>query len=106
MEKDQKTAEGIERIGRYRTGRTCKVMRLSVEGEAAEPHPGNRIQRSGVTEEQLKQEKVMERVYEPGRLYEALQQVKGNAGAAGIDKMTVEEFESRETELLGIIHEK
>lgn len=62
--------------------------------------------RSGVIEEQMKEEKVMERVYEPGRLYEALQQVKGNAGAAGIDKMTVEEFESRETELLGIIHEK
>jgi RNA-directed DNA polymerase len=54
----------------------------------------------------MKQEKVMERVYEPGRLYEAWQQVKKNAGAAGIDKMTVEEFTSRETELLGSIHEK
>jgi RNA-directed DNA polymerase len=54
----------------------------------------------------MKQEEVMERVYEPGRLYEAWQQVKRNAGAAGIDKVTVEEFESRESELLGIIHEK
>jgi group II intron reverse transcriptase/maturase len=54
----------------------------------------------------MKQENVMERVYEPGRLYEAWQQVKKNAGAAGIDKMTVEEFTSREAELLGIIHEK
>ena len=53
----------------------------------------------------MKQEEVMERVYEPGRLHEAWQQVKKNAGVAGIDKMTVEEFESRETELLGIIHE-
>jgi len=54
----------------------------------------------------MKQEKVMERVYEPGRLHEAWQQVRRNAGAAGIDKMTVEEFEGRETELLGIMHEK
>jgi len=54
----------------------------------------------------MKQEKVMERVYEPGRLHEAWQQIRKNAGAAGIDKMTVEEFASRETELLGIIHEK
>ena len=42
---------------------------------------------------QVKHEKVMERVYEPGRLREAWQQVRRNAGAAGIDKMTVEEFE-------------
>jgi len=54
----------------------------------------------------MKQEKVMERVYGPGRLYAAWQQVKRNAGAAGIDKMTVEEFESREAELVGMIHEK
>ena len=37
----------------------------------------------------MKQEEVMERVYEPGRLHEAWQQVKKNAGVAGIDKMTV-----------------
>ena len=54
----------------------------------------------------MKQVGVMERVYEPGRLYEAWQQVKRNAGAAGIDKMTVEEFEIRETELLRLIQEK
>jgi hypothetical protein len=29
-----------------------------------------------------------------------------NAGAAGIDRMTVEEFKSRAEELLGIIHAK
>ena len=54
----------------------------------------------------MKHEKVMERVYEPGRLRGAWQQVRRNAGAAGIDKMTVEEFESREDELLELIHEK
>jgi len=47
-----------------------------------------------------------ERVYDPGRLHEAWQRIKKNAGAAGIDKMTVEEFARREEELLGMIHEK
>jgi group II intron reverse transcriptase/maturase len=36
----------------------------------------------------------------------AWQQVRKNAGAAGIDKMTVEAFEQREDELLNVIHEK
>jgi RNA-directed DNA polymerase len=53
---------------------------------------------------QVKQEKVIERVYEPGRLYQAWQQVRRNAGAAGIDKMTVAGFESRSEELLAFIH--
>ena len=51
----------------------------------------------------MKHEKVMGRVYEPGRLREAWQQIRRNAGAAGIDKMTVEDFERREEELLGVI---
>ena len=54
----------------------------------------------------MKQEKILERVYNPGRLRQAWQQVRRNAGAAGIDKMTVEVFERREEELLGLIHEK
>ena len=54
----------------------------------------------------MKEENVLERVYEPGRLRRAWQQVKKNAGAAGIDRMTVEEFERREDELLQFIHEK
>ncbi|MBW1744141.1 MAG: group II intron reverse transcriptase/maturase, partial [Deltaproteobacteria bacterium] len=54
----------------------------------------------------MKHKDVLERVYEPGRLWTAWQQVKGNAGAAGIDKMTVEEFEGRQQELLQLIHEK
>ena len=44
----------------------------------------------------MKQENILERVYNPGRLRMAWQQVRKNAGAAGIDKMTVEEFECRE----------
>jgi RNA-directed DNA polymerase len=54
----------------------------------------------------VKYEKVLERVYEPERLWTAWQQVKENAGAAGIDKMTVAEFEERQRELLQLIHEK
>ena len=54
----------------------------------------------------MKYEKILEKVYEAGRLYMAWQQVRRNAGAAGIDKMTVEEFESREEELISLIHEK
>ena len=54
----------------------------------------------------MKHKKVLERVYNPGRLRMAWQQVRKNAGAAGIDKMTVEAFERREDELLKLIHDK
>ena len=54
----------------------------------------------------MKQENILERVYSPGRLRMAWQQVRKNAGAAGIDKMTVEAFEGRADELLTLIHEK
>jgi len=49
---------------------------------------------------------MMAKVYEPGRLYWAWQQVRRNAGAAGIDRMTVEEFEHREEILLERIHDR
>jgi hypothetical protein len=52
---------------------------------------------------QMKQTGVMERVLEPGGRHKAWQQVKKNAGAAGIDRMTIRQFESRKTELLGVI---
>jgi len=55
---------------------------------------------------QVKHVRVMKQVYEPGRLRKAWQQVKQNAGAAGIDRMTVEAFEQRKDELLAVIHEK
>jgi RNA-directed DNA polymerase len=54
----------------------------------------------------VKHERILERVYEPGRLHTAWQQIKKNAGAEGIDRMTVKEFELREGELLQLIHEK
>lgn len=54
----------------------------------------------------MKHEKVLEIVYEPKRLYAAWQQVRRNAGAAGIDGMSVETFASREDELLQLINGK
>ena len=54
----------------------------------------------------MKHEKILQRVYNPWRLRKAWRQVKENAGAAGIDKMTVEDFEKREEGLLGLIQEK
>ena len=53
-----------------------------------------------------KVENVLERVYDPGRLALAWKQVRKNAGAAGIDKMTVENFAEREGEYLNLIHGK
>jgi RNA-directed DNA polymerase len=55
---------------------------------------------------EVKQERVIERVYEPVRLRLAWRQVRSNAGAAGIDGMTVKAFERREEEHLEFIREK
>jgi len=54
----------------------------------------------------MKDSKVLVKVFDPGRLLEAWQQVRRNAGAAGIDQMTVEEFAQREEQLLALIHDK
>ena len=54
----------------------------------------------------MKVREVLVKVFEPGRLQMAWQQVRKNAGAAGIDQMTVEEFAQREEQLLALIHDK
>jgi group II intron reverse transcriptase/maturase len=54
----------------------------------------------------MKIEQVMERVYDRRRLHQAWQQVRSNAGAAGIDHMTIRDFEARQALLLDLIHEK
>ena len=54
----------------------------------------------------MKESKVLVKVYEPERLQMAWQQVRKNAGAAGIDQMTVEEFTQKEEQLLRLIHDK
>jgi group II intron reverse transcriptase/maturase len=57
-------------------------------------------------ESEVKAQDVLAKVYEPGRLWTAWQQVKKNAGAAGVDRMTVDEFAQREESLLALIHDK
>jgi len=54
----------------------------------------------------VKVERVIERVYDRRRLRWAWARVRANAGAAGIDQMTVEEFEERQEELLELLHQK
>lgn len=54
----------------------------------------------------MKEEQVLERVYDRERLATAWRQVKKNAGAAGIDGMTVEEFQKAEEKHLGTVIEK
>jgi len=48
----------------------------------------------------------MERVYDRGRLYRAWAAVRSNAGAAGIDQVTVQAFAERHEEYLELIHGK
>ena len=54
----------------------------------------------------MKIENVLERVYDPRRLSLAWKQVMQNAGAAGIDEMTVEAFAEKADHYLHLIHEK
>ncbi|MCP4897484.1 MAG: group II intron reverse transcriptase/maturase [bacterium] len=54
----------------------------------------------------MKIERVMERVYDRGRLHRSWLSVKSNAGAAGIDYVTVGAFAEQAEEHLDRIHEK
>jgi group II intron reverse transcriptase/maturase len=54
----------------------------------------------------MRHEKIINRVYDPRRLRTAWHQVKKNAGAAGIDQMSINDFDERKDELLPLIHEK
>ncbi len=54
----------------------------------------------------MKVREVLVKVYDPGRLRMAWQRVRKNAGAAGVDRMTVEEFSQKEERLLALIHDK
>jgi hypothetical protein len=48
----------------------------------------------------MKIEQVIKKVYNPEQLQKAWQQVKKNAGAAGVDQMEVEDFLKRGAELV------
>jgi RNA-directed DNA polymerase len=79
---------------------------LSGPGQAASASAAILGVRVDHGESEMKVGEVLVKVYEPGRLQKAWQQVRKNAGAAGIDQMTVEEFAQREEELLVLIHDK
>ena len=87
----------------------CQRIRVNrCPVQAARPQRSPAI--LGVTgdhgESEMKVTEVLVKVFEPGRLQMAWQQVRKNAGAAGIDQMTVEEFAHREEPLLALIHDK
>jgi group II intron reverse transcriptase/maturase len=54
----------------------------------------------------VKIQEVKKRVYTGGRLRRAWEQIRKNAGAAGVDKMTVRQFEQRRQELLELMTQK
>jgi group II intron reverse transcriptase/maturase len=97
---DGRIPEGIP------TGRTPEGQKPSGSGQRAAQGPAILDGRECPGERRVKQEKVLERVYDRRRLQWAWQKVRRNAGAAGIDAMTVESFAEREQELLSLIHEK
>jgi len=74
--------------------------------QTGSPHSRQSVAKQSHGEHEVKVKRVMERVYDRGRLRGAWQQVRKNAGAAGIDEMTVKDFEEREGELLDLIHSK
>jgi len=79
---------------------------LSGPGQEASASPVIRGVEVDDGESERKVREVLVKVLEPGRLQKAWQQVRKNAGAAGIDQMTVEEFAQREEHFLGLIHDK
>ncbi len=93
--------------GRRRTGRPSK--RSSGARSAAQPvttRQSSEEEEVPKVSENEKVTEVLERVYKPRRLLEAWRQVKKNAGAAGIDHMSVTEFEARKGELLKLARER
>ena len=79
---------------------------MSGPGQAASASPAILGVKADHGEGEMKEQEVLVKVSEPGRLQRAWQQVRKNAGAAGIDQMTVAECAQREDELLALIHDK
>ena len=105
-EKDQKTSWGKRIAQRYLGANALGSSSLSGPGQAASARPVILGVKADQREGEVKVQQVLVKVYDPGRLQRAWQQVRNNAGAAGIDRMTVEEFAQREDELLALIHDK
>lgn len=84
-----------------------RITLSGYELSGSEPHSQQpRMERTILRNAESKQTNIMRRVYEMQRLHTAWHQVKQNAGAAGIDEMTVEDFDSRKEELIPLIHER
>jgi hypothetical protein len=105
-DKDQKTRWGNRIAKRYPGANAPESNRLSGPGQEVSASPVIRGVKVDDGESEIKVREVLVKVYEPGRLQRAWQQVRKNAGAAGIDQMTVEEFAQREEHLLALIHDK
>lgn len=75
-------------------------------GDKPSTAPQSLVNSRSLGSERIRKEKVMERVYDVQRLHLAWHQVRTNAGAAGVDKMTVASFGERAQEYLSLIQEK
>jgi hypothetical protein len=86
-DKDQQTSSGKRIAKRYLGANPLGSSSLSGPGQAASASsviPGVKADH-GASE--MKVQDVLVKVYEPGRLQVAWQQVSKNAGAAGVDQM-------------------
>lgn len=96
--------EGEREGGTDTNGKTLRSRAIRSEPGATSTRPSSLGDSHGA--KGVKTEKVLERVYDWGRLRMAWKQIEKNAGAAGIDEMTVEAFKKRENTLLRGIQEK
>ena len=93
---------GITKSEGYRVG---PVRSKGWSDPAASHTPPSMRQRSpGGKGEKIQQ--VLERVYDSRRMRQAWEQIRRNAGAAGIDGMTIQQFGERQQELLSLAAEK
>ena len=85
------------------------------KSQEVKSHPvlaGNRLQGGSIStreshgEGNVKEKEVMERVYDRERLWNAWKQIKTNAGAAGVDKVTVAMFQQQEETYMSLAEEK
>jgi len=104
-DKDQKTRWGSRIAQRYLGAKASGSSSLSGPGQEASASPVILGVKTDHGESEMKVQDVLMKVYGPGRLQTAWQQVRKHAGAAGIDQMTVAEFAQREDELLALIHD-
>jgi len=95
-----------ESLRRYPLCKSMRVRQVPGPGHKAPRQTGNPRWQEKSRRSEVKARQVLAKVYEPRRLQVAWQKVKRNAGAAGIDRMTVEEFAQREEVLLALIHDK